>query len=522
MQGSRAESKTRRAAGIGFGPRLAARWAIHNIREVFLGPFRSNVVMVRGLTVPALERRRRALILRLILMIVLLSLLLIAIPWSLVNAEPPEIYALFLGLILLSVLGLLANRRGWTTLAAGVFVAGAFAATVWYAAGSDGGSQGAIVSYAELVVFLLVAGLTLPSGLLWISTLIAATLTAGGLLFFPFAIHPAVEPGGGGDIGLVNQLITYQVLTALLTQIYASSSRASLVAAVRAYEQEHELAMLKDQFLIDANHELRTPIMALNSNVQLLAKLGKQATDEDRERLLGRAVGAAAHLQQVLRNVLDVGALAAGAPRLKLAPVDLGAVLYDTVATFHAEGVGTPGSAERGTRARTVEMQVAPGLVVQADVASLRQILLNLVANAVKYSAPGTPLVISATRVSTQRVSTQQAIPHGRPERAAPDMARYVRVGVKDHGLGVPPAEAHTLFQRFVRLPRDIAGPVRGTGVGLYLTRTLVEAMGGRIWVESTGVPGAGSTFYFILPAVQQPLQANGTTTAAAMVRLDA
>jgi len=69
----------------------------------------------------------------------------------------------------------------------------------------------------------------------------------------------------------------------------------------------------------------------------------------------------------------------------------------------------------------------------------------------------------------------------------------------------VPPAEAQQLFQRFVRLRRDIAGPVRGTGVGLYVTRSLVEAMGGRIWVESAGAPGKGSTFHFTLPSVVDP-----------------
>lgn len=74
-----------------------------------------------------------------------------------------------------------------------------------------------------------------------------------------------------------------------------------------------------------------------------------------------------------------------------------------------------------------------------------------------------------------------------------------VEVSVRDYGLGVPSRDMSKLFQRFVRLERDIAGPVRGTGVGLYLCRVLVEAMGGRIWVDSSGKPGEGSTFRFTL-----------------------
>ena len=89
--------------------------------------------------------------------------------------------------------------------------------------------------------------------------------------------------------------------------------------------------------------------------------------------------------------------------------------------------------------------------------------------------------------------------------RGAPAERLAVQVSIQDQGLGVPPAEAQQLFQRFVRLRRDIAGPVRGTGVGLYVTRSLVEAMGGRIWVESAGVPGEGSTFHFTLPSVGDP-----------------
>jgi len=87
---------------------------------------------------------------------------------------------------------------------------------------------------------------------------------------------------------------------------------------------------------------------------------------------------------------------------------------------------------------------------------------------------------------------------------------------VRDRGLGIPQRDVAKLFERFVRLERDIAGPARGTGVGLYMCRMLVEAMGGRIWVESSGVPGEGSTFSFVLPASPPQRELSPVTSSAA------
>jgi signal transduction histidine kinase len=463
--------------------------------DAFAGPFRSPGAKVADLPVDQLDRQRRRLILRLILTFVLLVLLLIALPIALARAQPLMIVALFLGLILFAALGLWANQAGHTTVAASVFILAVFAGTIALAASRSNDSLGVIVSYANLGVFLLIAGLTLPAPLLWLSALTANVLTVGGLLFFPFAPHQQAAGITPEFRGLATEIVTFQLLIALLAQVYVSSSRASLRASAQAYQQERALAALKDQFLIDANHELRTPVMALSSNVQLLAKLGERATSEDRARLLERASHAATRLQRLLHNVLDAGALEAGVPRVEPAPVALGALVHETLETFDPMEVGEPGLTERAAQARSVTVSVPTGLLVYADPTRLRQILVNLVANAIKYSEPGTPLAIRASLLGATPASgaTRQGASGGRPA---------VQVSVQDQGLGVPPAEARQLFQRFVRLRRDIAGPVRGTGVGLYVTRSLVEAMGGRIWVESAGVPGEGSTFHFTLPAV--------------------
>ena len=125
-------------------------------------------------------------------------------------------------------------------------------------------------------------------------------------------------------------------------------------------------------------------------------------------------------------------------------------------------------------------MYVPNKLFVKADPVRLRQVLLNLSVNALKYSNMGTPITFSA--------------------RAVSDQVPCAIISVTDKGKGIKPQDQEQLFQRFVRLESDLNSIVRGSGLGLYISRRLIEAMDGNIWIESSGVPGAGSTFHIQLP----------------------
>jgi signal transduction histidine kinase len=268
----------------------------------------------------------------------------------------------------------------------------------------------------------------------------------------------------------------------------------SITELVQAQEREHELAALKDQFIVDANHELRTPIMALYNNLEILSAVGERSDAEQRGRILKRALDAGDAVLRLLHNVLDTSALEGKALRLDLKAVPLAPLVHKVLETFDPREIGEPDFPAGKDQSRAVTMHVPPDVVVWADEARLRQILVNLLANALKYSAPGSPIELSAD---------VRTLPHeARRWGGATDIpgAPQVRFSLRDHGLGVPPRDINKLFNRFVRLERDIAGAVRGTGVGLYMCRMLVEAMGGHIWVESSGVPGEGSTFTFTLP----------------------
>jgi signal transduction histidine kinase len=149
---------------------------------------------------------------------------------------------------------------------------------------------------------------------------------------------------------------------------------------------------------------------------------------------------------------------------------------------------------------RQITIDIADGLVVLAESVRLQQVMTNLLSNAGKYSPPGSPIAVTAA------VVRKPAEVHERKRERHTSEGGLVEISVRDYGLGIPPDQVDVLFHRFVRLPRDLASTTVGNGLGLYLCRALVTAMNGKIWVESTGVSGEGSTFRIQLPLYPERL----------------
>ena len=137
---------------------------------------------------------------------------------------------------------------------------------------------------------------------------------------------------------------------------------------------------------------------------------------------------------------------------------------------------------------------------MQANKQYFRQILRNVLSNAFKYAPTGTEVIISAEPY-------EAVAPAG-------GAVSQICIRVKDTGPGIPPDELPNLFGQFVRLERDLSGPVRGSGLGLYISKQMVESMGGRIWAESAGVPGQGSCFSFTVAAGISPALINAIAQA--------
>ena len=242
-----------------------------------------------------------------------------------------------------------------------------------------------------------------------------------------------------------------------------------------AYEQQYQLNQIKDQFLLNMNHELRTPLTELHGYLELLYERYEQLDSMTQTRYIKHAFHASKEIQQLTYNVLDAMQIDEQGKLLLATEFVLAQQVEDSVKHLDADKLQN----------YTVQLEIPDHLIAFANAQAVRQILYNLLSNVFKYAPPQTKITIGA-------------------EQTQKDGKEYLCVSVQDEGSGIPPDEIPHLFQQFVRLKRDISGLVRGTGLGLYICRKLVEAMGGAIWVESDGIPGHGSRFCFTLPAIKQ------------------
>lgn len=238
-----------------------------------------------------------------------------------------------------------------------------------------------------------------------------------------------------------------------------------------AYEQQRKINELKDQFLLNVSHELRTPLMVLGGSLELLKEYHESLDPAMWTQMLTQALASQQALVDLVNRVLDTTIVVSEIPLAKSEVIYIHQLIQEVLA--HQ----APGDVE----AYTICLQAPEQMTVWADPQLLRQVLQNLLSNVFKYVPKQTELRIEATQVSS---------------------SSPVCLSVQDAGPGIPAEELPLLFEKFVRLKRDMAGSTRGTGLGLYICRRLVEAMEGRIWVESSGLAGEGSRFCVTLPAV--------------------
>ena len=238
------------------------------------------------------------------------------------------------------------------------------------------------------------------------------------------------------------------------------------VYAFRDMTEERRLRDLQSDFVATISHELRTPLAAVYGAAMTLQQRSDRLDEEQRARLLGVVYDEAGRLGRIIDGVLWSSRLESGRIEFAIEESDPRAVAESVV---EAASVSLP-------PALSLELVSDPNVTTFAvDSDKVRQVLSNLVDNAVKYSPDG-----------------------GRIRVTIAQNGRYVRFGVEDEGIGIPAGEQQRIFEKFYRVDPNQTRGVGGTGLGLYVSRELVRRMDGRLWVESQ--EGEGSRFYVDLP----------------------
>jgi signal transduction histidine kinase len=236
-----------------------------------------------------------------------------------------------------------------------------------------------------------------------------------------------------------------------------------------ANEQLLSLDALKDDFMSSVTHELRTPLTSIRALTELMQD-DPQMPAEQRQQFLGLVVAEAERLSRLVNQVLDMAKIESGNAQWLAVPVDLRALLQQAAQTT------TELLRERGARLELSLPEAVP--VLQGDPDRLMQVLLNLLSNAAKFVPPGRGLVQLRLSVDAQQATVE----------------------VRDNGPGIPAAQHELIFQKF-RQGGDALNRPQGTGLGLPISRQIVEHFGGRLWLVSE--PDQGAVFTFTLPWAQ-------------------
>jgi signal transduction histidine kinase len=257
-----------------------------------------------------------------------------------------------------------------------------------------------------------------------------------------------------------------------------------------AYEQRRELDAAKDRFIVTAHHELRTPLTGVQGYLELLRGLGPEGRDmrpKEVDIFIEHACQSADELSEQLDSLLRAAEMTFSQTQIRQQPVAVSAVAQHAMHSLEAQ-------ARRGNY--RIRNQIPPDLLALADEEALYRIFMNLLSNALKYSAEGRPILFEAHPLETGTLPGR----NGTAGEAGRAKAPMVRISVRDWGTGINPKDKYKIFERFTRLERELNSPVRGSGLGLAICKELVTAMGGTIDVISDGIPGAGSEFWFTLP----------------------
>jgi signal transduction histidine kinase len=233
---------------------------------------------------------------------------------------------------------------------------------------------------------------------------------------------------------------------------------------------------MKDEFVAIVSHELRTPITSIKGFLELIMEGSTDSLDEDQIQFLDAMRRNTDRLEVLINDLLDLSRLEGGMVILERSEFPFGDVVTQVLSQMKPD--------IEGKELKVVWHGDSALVRVLGDRPRVVQIVANLLSNAVKYSP-----AMSVIEVDVDPVT---------------EASEYLKVNVRDHGLGILDEDINKLFHRFYRIDNSTTRSTTGTGLGLIITKALVELHGGEIWVESE--TGKGSVFSFTLPIGSAPV----------------
>jgi PAS domain S-box-containing protein len=243
---------------------------------------------------------------------------------------------------------------------------------------------------------------------------------------------------------------------------------AGRIFAFRDISADRMVEQVKSDFVAAVSHELRTPLTSIYGFAETLLRQDIPFGEDERRTFLGYIASESERLTEIVDQLLNVARLDAGDLQVELGRIDVGSVVSEVVETVE----------ESNGRRFEIDLPDEP-LAAEADPDKVRQVFNILLENALRYSPQGGTVTVGARRNDDR-----------------------VEVRVVDEGMGIPASEREWIFRKFYRAESAARDGAAGTGLGLFIAKELVNAMGGRIWVDST--EGEGSSFAFELPAAPE------------------
>lgn len=350
-----------------------------------------------------------------------------------------------------------------------------------------GGMEGAYLTpiYAALIIYV---GVVAPRKLAFIIASFCAICFSLIVLFEYFGILPSFATFNRSPLPFANQITQLFAINAILFVVaFISSYTSQLLRQNKQKLREQNIALdqanqSKSEFLANMSHELRTPLNHIIGFTELVLDKNFGELNETQEEYLNDVHNSSGHLLSLINDILDLSKVEAGKLEYRPTEVHIRKILTNSLIMIKEKAM-------KSNIKISTELDGVPESI-HADERKLKQILYNLLSNAVKFTPNGGSIDLVAKREPDSDIRVQN-------ERIYSN--DYIQISIKDSGIGLKKEDIAKIFQPFEQVENSSSRRFQGTGLGLSLTKSLVELHGGKIWAESEG-EGKGATFHIVIP----------------------